>query len=80
VDRCAYLLKNLSITGEGESGRRWPSELLRKVPPPTGHAAVRKYGWRELRQWHRNDTACFQLWSGRDGFTVKFSRYAWDPL
>ena len=35
--------------------------LLRKVPPPAEHAAIHKYGWRESRQWHRNDTACSQL-------------------
>jgi len=39
--------------------------LLRKVPPPPGHAAIRKYGWRESRQWHRNDTACPERWYGR---------------
>jgi len=48
--------------------------LLRKVPPPTGHAAVRKYGWRESRQWHRNDTACQQSWCG-----WALRREAWSP-
>jgi len=39
--------------------------LLRKVPPPAEHAAICKYGWRESRQWHRNDTACPSRWYDR---------------
>jgi len=37
--------------------------LLRKVLPPTRHAAACKCGWREPRQWHRNDTARRQWWN-----------------